>query len=803
MRLNSINIKNFRVIRSVNFDFDDQVIGIIGQNGSGKSSIIEAISWALYGNQAARSGKDEIKSEFANPQDNCEVSLSFSINGEKYQVLRRLIGKKEHAEVQLFRGDDSESVGVKETQKYVGELLGLDWKGFNTSFLARQQELNALSDLRPKERQNHLAGMLGIEKVDKAITRVKEDIKRYKDRIMLLENQIGESDQLEKRIADLSRKSAELKQNQGKLQAELASTEQRLKEKADTYQKFQDAKSEWVKFTAQIEAANETLKLQKNNLENYIKEKEDLKKLFIKAEKIRLEVAELARFKQNLEELKKAKNQFDVIQQSQERINEQTSKKINITSELIRSTENLRNYNSQLSDIPDHVELLSKTCKKELEEKREEYSDQKIKVETIKSQIDILKQQMQDIEQFGPESVCDRCQRPLGDDLPDIKKHLNEELNKLIAQNETESLRLGELKKIGLEFKSKSENLEISFNLSKELKIKLSSAEREKANYIQQLQDIEGSIERDKKQIEKFDGIKFDEKEFNDLSSQIKILEASKEELNHFQGKLTRTPIVIEEINKVNARMKNIEQELSTLQEKLVKTAFSESSFKSIKEEFEIAQNEMDTAKSLIVAVNSEIDLTNKSLEYETERLGQLQKIASQLDEYRDNQYYSQKLSLLFSQFREHLVSRIRPTLADFSSRLLEEMTEGRYSMVELDEDYNLRLMDSGNFYGIDRYSGGEKDLANLCLRLSISLALTESAGLDRSFIILDEVFGSQDDNRKELILKALANLKHRFPQILLITHVEDIRDRVDALIELERLPSGWSEIKILGQVQN
>ena len=290
MRLNSINIKNFRVIRSVNFDFDDQVIGIIGQNGSGKSSIIEAISWALYGNQAARSGKDEIKSEFANPQDNCEVSLSFSINGEKYQVLRRLIGKKEHAEVQLFRGDDSESVGVKETQKYVGELLGLDWKGFNTSFLARQQELNALSDLRPKERQNHLAGMLGIEKVDKAITRVKEDIKRYKDRIMLLENQIGESDQLEKRIADLSRKSAELKQNQGKLQAELASTEQRLKEKADTYQKFQDAKSEWVKFTAQIEAANETLKLQKNNLENYIKEKEDLKKLFIKAEKIRLEV---------------------------------------------------------------------------------------------------------------------------------------------------------------------------------------------------------------------------------------------------------------------------------------------------------------------------------------------------------------------------------------------------------------------------------------------------------------------------------------------------------------------------------
>ncbi|HWR82573.1 MAG TPA: SbcC/MukB-like Walker B domain-containing protein, partial [Candidatus Deferrimicrobium sp.] len=119
--------------------------------------------------------------------------------------------------------------------------------------------------------------------------------------------------------------------------------------------------------------------------------------------------------------------------------------------------------------------------------------------------------------------------------------------------------------------------------------------------------------------------------------------------------------------------------------------------------------------------------------------------------------------------------------------------------LVELDEKYNLRIMDYGQYYAVDRFSGGEKDLANLCLRLAISQALTESAGLARSFIILDEVFGSQDSDRQDLILRALANLKNRFPQILLITHVEEIRDRVETLIEVIPTGTGWSEVRVNG----
>jgi len=175
--------------------------------------------------------------------------------------------------------------------------------------------------------------------------------------------------------------------------------------------------------------------------------------------------------------------------------------------------------------------------------------------------------------------------------------------------------------------------------------------------------------------------------------------------------------------------------------------------------------------------------------------------IEKKLEQSRTDQFYAEKLVSLFGDFRKFTISRIRPRLAVLSSQLMAEMSGSRYSLVELDEDYNLQVMDNGEYFGIDRFSGGEKDLASLCLRLAISLALTESAGLDRSFVILDEVFGSQDTGRRELIFESLANLKERFPQMILITHLDELKHKVEMLVELLPQPGGWSEVRVNGEV--
>jgi exonuclease SbcC len=154
-------------------------------------------------------------------------------------------------------------------------------------------------------------------------------------------------------------------------------------------------------------------------------------------------------------------------------------------------------------------------------------------------------------------------------------------------------------------------------------------------------------------------------------------------------------------------------------------------------------------------------------------------------------------LNEIMSSFRLYLISRIRPVLSSYASDFFTSLTDGRYQEIELDEEYNLMIYDNGIPYNIQRYSGGEEDLANLCLRLAISETITEQAAGLFNLIILDEIFGSQDMIRQKNIMKSLNGLSSKFKQILLITHVDNVKDHVDNIINVNETENNISMIKI------
>ena len=81
--------------------------------------------------------------------------------------------------------------------------------------------------------------------------------------------------------------------------------------------------------------------------------------------------------------------------------------------------------------------------------------------------------------------------------------------------------------------------------------------------------------------------------------------------------------------------------------------------------------------------------------------------------------------------------------------------------------------------------SGGEEDLANLVLRLAISQMIAERAGQSFSLLILDEVFGSLDEARRLNVVELLRGLQDRFEQVILITHIEPVREGLDRVISV------------------
>ena len=142
-----------------------------------------------------------------------------------------------------------------------------------------------------------------------------------------------------------------------------------------------------------------------------------------------------------------------------------------------------------------------------------------------------------------------------------------------------------------------------------------------------------------------------------------------------------------------------------------------------------------------------------------------------------------QELDRALGELRTDLNNTLRPDLSDLASGFLRDLTMGRYTDLELDESYCATVIEEGEAKPV--ISGGEEDVVNLALRLAISQMIAERAGQPLSLLVLDEIFGSLDDDRRVAVLDLLRNLGDRFPQVILITHIESVRDAFDRVIRL------------------
>jgi exonuclease SbcC len=158
----------------------------------------------------------------------------------------------------------------------------------------------------------------------------------------------------------------------------------------------------------------------------------------------------------------------------------------------------------------------------------------------------------------------------------------------------------------------------------------------------------------------------------------------------------------------------------------------------------------------------------------------------------------------LLTRYRDHQLQRAWPALETGASELLSATTDGRYADVRLSsDDYKLTIVDRGEAHGLERYSGGEQDLANLCLRLAIASWVAKERSAEVDFVVLDEVFGSQDEDRRRKVVAELRALGNRFRQVLVVTHLPDIADLCESQIDVELVEAGLSRALVVGQARN
>ncbi len=678
MRLKSLSLKNYRQYKDSTIEFGDGITGIVGLNGTGKSTLVEAVAWTLYGPNAARTGKEGIKRSTAPLTSSVETELIMEIGGTEYKIVRVLKGGSQTADASIFAGGKIIADSVKGVEKEVAYLLGMDWKSFYTSFFARQKELNALTELTPASRRDTIIRMLRIDAVDKVIETIKKEIKNKKLELDLLKKKV-----VIKAPTELLAEKMSIEKKAEKLEKELKGVEGNIKELEADLSKFKS------KFNEERAISNKYAELDK--------QRTGIEASLTERSKRELELSD------EIDEIKKIEKTLPKLEQDYKeykRLSDEANKLLAAKASRDESARSKKSIQKMLDDLKAKAEELVENEKK-----------------------------------LKPNQPCPTCGQPLKD-FTKIKEHFESEKRKI----------------------------------------------KEEYNRLKELLTANAQV--------------FDQAAYDLLAKQMDKLEEAHEQYPMIKAQASKMAKSEETLSRVKMERKDLEADLKKVISDMKDVPYDIKKHEQITEEFDTANSALSKEYNLRNDLRLEIERLITQAKDKQKEISDAEETKKSIDKLTLNQEKQERFINLVSDYRQFLISRIRPKLSDISGLLLSELTAGKYTGVELDEEYNLFIYDGITKYPLPRFSGGEADVANLCLRLAISQLIAESSGVETGFIILDEIFGSQDIHRKALILQALNNLSKKFRQIILITHVEDIKDTVENIIEVAENEEGTSYIK-------
>jgi exonuclease SbcC len=235
MHLNRLVLHNFKKYRHAEVDFQDGLTGIVGNNGSGKSTIVEAIAWALYGSKVSTVKREYIKNIRAGDSENVEVLLSLSMGKNELLITRSMRGRSLLPEASLSLDGQKVAMGTKEVDQKLEEMLKISFQDFMRTFYARQKDLDNLLKEGGAGKREYLLKLLGLDEIKvQATERMKADAVALRDEESRLKGALDELGDVENKLqevrASVSIASAELAQSQARWKMLFGAVEERRRE---------------------------------------------------------------------------------------------------------------------------------------------------------------------------------------------------------------------------------------------------------------------------------------------------------------------------------------------------------------------------------------------------------------------------------------------------------------------------------------------------------------------------------------------------------------------------------------------
>jgi DNA repair protein SbcC/Rad50 len=755
--------------------FPDGLSGICGPNGVGKSKLIEAIGYALYGAAAPVLPKGDKVSDLPSRacptgQAAARVELLLDVRGQRYEIIRA----RRESTIRLQGATESLAVGAKAVTTKVIELLHLSPAAYYGTFVAQQKEVAGLQTLSSEDRKRLINRLIGIEQVEHALKLADDERKARTYRLEI----VRESQWKPSRVAIAERDALQLRQDTARVEEELcsAATTGAQREYDEAFSAVADIQRQ-IEVLEGLQHALDTIQANRTSLETaYFNAQKRLSHATEATRELHAAqavVTQTAKAQELLEQWDRLAA-IDVLRTQQASLERDLTERL---SPLLAARETLKRVLNE-----DNAAL------EELRAEQDAYQQQRVRIEQrglqAKEGADRLEQRMATIRLLGPDGACETCGQTFGDTLETALAHYAKERDAARQEEAQAAQQTTEL----LE-----KEAALALHMNERVQVRAEHSERLLA-----YDEVPGEIRSAQRNLE-------------NLAAQLALsapdefaqvydaathatVRAEIDQRSQAEAAIARLQPIAETEVEARKEARDLENQLRAMDQKL----------QQIEAELKKGVPLTDAlarAREGLVATTKTRDEANEKARQAFQHLTQIstQLEAAELElvqaHVQEQRVAEAEAALLVAERTKELLAQLlleitaeaRPRLAELLDSWARALLGQRFRQVELTDDYRILADNGSGLHQITHFSGGEQTLLAVMLRVAIALFCRERAGFDTSFLILDEVFGDQDGEHREQLVQFLGEVKEHYHQILVINHVDDVTEMLDSIIDVKR----------------
>ncbi|MCS6994633.1 MAG: SMC family ATPase [Anaerolineales bacterium] len=826
-----------------------QLACISGHNGAGKSSLLDAFTWSLFG-EARKRGEELINAAC----DTAEVLLTFAYEGDTYRVRRSLTrGKSTVLEFQIQhngRWKPLTETTTRATQARIESILRLDYDTFVNASFFLQGKADQFAQQKASERKRILGSILGLERWETYRERAAERRKVVEAELNQLEGRLKEiNDELAQesaRRASLNALEHQLKQ----VQSLLAEREARYRQ-AETMRNLLENQREQVrKMEAELERSRRDLHLLRGRLAEreaesghqmaFIQRAAEIEARYLAWQASREELARWEALSGQFREAEKRRQPLlDTIHAERARLEQERQLLHNQASsigEQQKAMEMLKSEIEQAENALREAETCTeqrKQVEQEWQEKRELLKQLQTENSNLKLEMDALKTRLDRVSALE-DATCPLCGQPLTEQHRDS----------LAAQLRVEGKEKGDRWRLNREV---MKTLEEQIRILEQQAQSLADVDNERVRRAAKMSSLQERLRAAEKAIADWQnqGLARLEEVEQLLSAETFAPEAR---LRLFE--IERELAVLGYDPAAHDALRKAEQEGRTVEQEWLELAKARAALEPLAREIADLRSQIQNLQSLIdnqedayaqavVALQqaeSEIpdfdqaerdfyDVKEQEADL-MQRIGAARQLVEVLEKRRAQKKQveadREACALEIGRFKRLerafgkdgvpalLIEQALPQIEEKANELLDRLSNGTMSVrfitqagyrdrkrEDLKETLDIQISDGAGVRDYEMFSGGEAFRVNFAIRLALAEVLAQRTGARLQTLFIDEGFGSQDALGRQRLVEAINAVRRDFAKILIITHLDDLKDAFPNRIEVEKTPQG-SRVRVI-----